>query len=141
MKKFKNLTFTLRVLIGSIIMLHGLVRVFFVQEYIDFVVTHFISDINNKNLLIMGATFLPFLEFVSGAFVFFRVGIKKAVASAFCISFLMGFFILLGNLSYYRLLYHILIMLALVVIFIRYRNLCLNESVYNLSKSKIDSWS
>ena len=95
----------LRIFTGLIIAFHGLLRIVFINKYINFVHQNFSDLIPVEPLLTMGAALLPFLEFFVGLLLIFRVGNRRTVCVAVLISLFMSVFIIAGNL-YPRLIYH-----------------------------------
>ena len=118
MKKFKNLTHALRMVAGSIIMLHGLLRIIFLSTYLEFVLTHFYDVIPSENALTIGASLLPFIEFFTGLLIVSNVNTKKAILAGLCISLLMSVLIVIENL-YPRLIYHSIVVVMLGLIYLR----------------------
>ena len=109
MNKYKKSTI-LRVIIGTIVVMNGLIGVIFINDCVDFALDHFGNlFMNNNDFLMIIAVFLPFLQFLIGAFILCKICVKKSLTFALIISLMMIFFIVVGNLHYSRLIYHILI--------------------------------
>lgn len=105
MNKFRNITYTIRVVTGVIILLHGLLRIIYLDTYIEFVLTHFYDMLPTETGLTVGASLFPFIEFFTGLLIISNVNIKKSIRIAFCISLVMICFIIADQL-YSRLIYH-----------------------------------
>lgn len=136
MKKNKNTT-RLRIIIGIVVIIHGLMRVAFINDYVDFVLHHFDDLSISDDLLMISATFLPFLEFLIGAFILCKIGVKKSLILALLISLLMIVFIILGNLHYTRLIYHIVIVGGIMFLLNMNQATAIIDFLYKLSKGKI----
>lgn len=105
MDRFKNITYTLRVMLGAIIMVHGLLRILFLSKYISFVINQFYNVIPNETWLTLSASLLPFLEFFIGLLIIYNVKSKIAIWVAIVLSLLTSIFLVFKNL-YPRLIYH-----------------------------------
>lgn len=105
MRKFRDFYFTLRIVTGSIILLHGLLRILFINRYIEFVLHNFSDVVETETILLVGAALFPFLEFFTGLMIITNVAIKRSLLVGFLISLIMVGFILVGGL-YPRLIYH-----------------------------------
>ena len=105
MRKFRDVHFTLRIVTGSIILLHGLLRIIFINKYIDFVLQNFSDVVASETILLIGAALFPFIEFFTGLLIITNVALKRSLIAGFLISVVMVGFILAGGL-YPRLIYH-----------------------------------
>ncbi len=108
----------MRILVGALISLHGLLRIFFINDYINFVNENFLEFVNNESLLTVGAALLPFLEFFVGLLIIFRIRFKAALVMGLLISVIMSVFILMGSL-YPRLIYHSIIILMVISLLVK----------------------
>ncbi|GEQ86860.1 hypothetical protein ULMS_23680 [Patiriisocius marinistellae] len=139
MNALNNKYFIIRKILGLVIVFHGLYRIVTILNYVDFVSQHLSGIITNQTVLVVRTTLLPFLEFLSGALLFMKVGVKRSAFFATIISIIMVVFIIIGDLGIIRLLYHFLVLVGLAYIIYAYRPLILNERNFNISKSKINS--
>jgi len=105
MRKFRDVHFTLRIVTGSIILLHGLLRIIFINKHIDFVFQNFSDLVATETILLVGAALFPFIEFFTGLLIITNVAIKRSLVAGFFISIIMVGFILIAGL-YPRLIYH-----------------------------------
>lgn len=106
----------LRIVTGLLITLHGLLRIIFIDKYINFVHQHYYDIIPIESLLTIGSSLLPFIEFFVGLLVAFNVGYKRTLFAALLVSLFMSLFIIVGSL-YPRLIYHGVICALLVSIY------------------------
>ena len=121
MAKFKNVQFTVRVILGGIIMLHGIYRIFSIREYLDIVLTDY-NQFINQELFIISASLFPFLEFFLGALLVFKIGVNKASLIALVITSIMAFGSVIGDMSITHLVYNIIVIGMLVCLLsIRYK--------------------
>ena len=127
MRIIRNFDIILRMTIGLAVAIHGFIRVIGIYDYVDFVVARLDPIFNNDSLLIFGATLLPFLEVLSGLLIFFRLNMKTAVLVALSICLIMSVMIILGNLSTYRLVFHVLMIIGLLILYFRYRDLFISN--------------
>ena len=114
---FKDLANTLRIITGSVIIIHGLSRIVLLSNYFSFVLEQFYDIFPAENVLTIGAALLPFIEFFIGLLIITNVCIKKTVGAAFFISMVMVFFIMLKDL-YPRLIYHCFVVGLLLIVYI-----------------------
>lgn len=137
-RKFKNVKYSIRVLLGSVIMLHGLSRIFFIRDYVDFVLINF-GGYANKEALILVASFIPFLEFLLGSLLVFKISVKRSAIITLLISFFMITCILVGELSAFRLIYHV-ILIGTICYFLSLKDEFPSVAdLINRPKSKVDS--
>ena len=131
MAKFKNVQFTVRVILGGIIMLHGIYRIFSIREYLDIVLTDY-NQFINQELFIISASLFPFLEFFLGALLVFKIGVNKASLIALVITSIMAFGSVIGDMSITHLVYNIIVIGMLVCLLsIRYKLINSPESQIN----------
>ncbi len=115
LEKFRNTQYSVRVLTGAIISLHGLLRIIFIDDYVNFVLASYSEVVGSSTLLLIGATFLPFLEFFTGLLIIFKVAIKRVVLAGVLLSVVMIIFILLGQM-YPRIIYHAVVIILLAFV-------------------------
>lgn len=115
MQAYKTIFCPIRVLVGSLIAIHGLLRIADISSYIEFVLDNFAGVLPFENLLIFGGALLPFLEFFTGMLIVFRIQLKRALWVGLFISVLMSTFILVGNM-YERLIYHSIVVIGLGIV-------------------------
>ncbi|GER60278.1 hypothetical protein [Patiriisocius marinus] len=131
MAKFKNVQFTVRVILGGIIMLHGIYRIFSIREYLDIVLIDYNQSINQE-LFIISASIFPFLEFFLGALLVFKIGVNKASLTALIITSIMAFGSVIDDVSITHLIYNTIVMSMLVCLLgIRYKLINSSESQIN----------
>ncbi|MEL6812995.1 MAG: hypothetical protein AAFP76_16845 [Bacteroidota bacterium] len=117
MRAYKSFYCHLRILIGLAITAHGLLRIYDISEYSNFVLTSYYDMIPSENFLLIASIVFPFLEFFTGWLITLKIGIKRALEMGFFISLVMVFFILLGG-TYERLLYHAAVLTGLSIIYL-----------------------
>jgi|GEM_PF-6591766 len=115
MNTFRNAQFSVRALTGVIILLHALLRIVFIDEYINFVLLNYSEVVQSQTVLIIVASLIPFLEFFTGLLLIFKVAVKRSVLAGISISVIMVVFILLGQI-YLLLIYHAIIFALLVLV-------------------------
>ena len=115
----QNVYMKIRILTGGIIALHGLLRIIFIERYIDFVFENFFHVLPAENLLTIGAAIIPFVEFFVGLLILTNISLKKSIVFSACLSIMMMVFIVVGDL-YQRLIYHSLIILLMAVVYINH---------------------
>lgn len=115
MRKFKDLTYCLRMITGVTIMAHGLIRIVQINDYINFVLDSFSGSGFTETLLILGSALFPFLEFFTGLLFIYNLALRRAVATGFFISLIMSAFIIAGNM-YPRLVYHSFVFVLLLLV-------------------------
>ena len=115
MKKIIEIYFTLRVVTGSIILIHGLLRIIFINSYLEFVLQNFSELLTVDTLLLIGVVLFPFLEFFTGLLIIMNVHLKRSLAVGFLISLIMVSFIVMGSL-YPRLIYHTVVLALLFLL-------------------------
>ena len=114
-RKYRDVHFALRIATGSIMLLHGLLRIIFINTYIDFVINNFSEIVGTNTILLVIATLFPFIEFFIGLLIVTNVSLKKSLWSGFLITAIMVGFILVGGL-YLRLIYHAFMLVLLFLI-------------------------
>lgn len=121
MKHVEALYRYLRITTGVIIALHGLLRIIFIDKYVDFVQSNFSEMIPSENALVIGAALFPFLEFFTGLLIIINLRIQRALTAGFLISLVMSYYIVAGHL-YLRLIYHAVIFCAIGTLFFMLSN-------------------
>ncbi|MDC8004518.1 hypothetical protein POV27_10705 [Aureisphaera galaxeae] len=102
----------IRLVVGSIIAIHGLIRIVDIGGYTDFILSNFKGTLPFDTLLVIGGALFPFLEFFTGLLICFNITLKKSIMVGFFISVVMSIFILVGNM-YERLIYHTIVLIGL----------------------------
>lgn len=115
MHAYKIIYCPVRVLVGLIIAVHGLLRIADISSYIDFVLNNYSGVIPFENLLVVGGALFPFLEFFTGMLIVFRIHLKRALWVALFISLVMSTFIVVGSM-YERLIYHSFVLIGLGIV-------------------------
>ncbi len=105
-----------RIVTGSIITLHGLLRIIFIDKYVDFVQQHFSEMIPSENALVIGAALFPFIEFFTGLLIAINLKIKQSLTAGILISLVMSYYIIAGHL-YVRLIYHAIVCGAIAMLY------------------------
>jgi thiosulfate dehydrogenase [quinone] large subunit len=116
MKKLKDVRFLLRVATGIIIMLHGLLRIVNLNEYVDFVVANFSRFLGGEFMLTVWGFGVPFIEFCVGLLLTLNIGYKKTIITGIVISFTMSVFLIAGSM-YPKLIYHGLVLVLLSTLY------------------------
>ena len=96
-------------------LLHGLLRIIFINTYIDFVLNNFSEIVGTNTILLVIAALFPFVEFFIGLLIVTNVSLKKSLLSGVLITAIMVGFILVGGL-YLRLIYHAFMLVLLFLI-------------------------
>ncbi|MGJ8666666.1 MAG: hypothetical protein ACSHW7_09890 [Patiriisocius sp.] len=136
----KNTFFIVRKLTGLAIVLHALYSVATITSHVDFVTNEFPEFFGNKDVLIIAATIFPFLEFLAGALLFMKIHVKTSAVIAGILSMVILLFIVISGVNFLPLMYHIIIVSALLYIFKAYRPSILDDRLLDFPKSKVDSW-
>ncbi len=108
----------IRVVTGGIIALHGLLRIIFIEKYIDFVFINFFDIIPAENLLTIGSAVIPFVEFFVGLLILTKINLRKSIVFSLGISVFMMLFIVAGSL-YERLVYHFVVIVLMLVVYFK----------------------
>lgn len=140
MKRIKELATNPRFIAGIIIAVHGLLRILFINKYIDFVLTNFNDFLPSEMVLTIGSALFPFIEFFAGLLLLYNVSIKQSTWLGILISVVMSIFIVAAQM-YTRLIYHVVIVSMLTIVLMQSQ---IKQSGANLlegAKSKIDPWS
>ena len=140
MKRFKEIRITPRFVAGTIIAIHGLLRILFINKYIDFVLINFNDFIPSELLLTIGSSLMPFIEFFAGLLLLFNVSIKQSTWLGIWISIIMSAFIIAAGM-YTRLIYHVDVVVVLSMILMQKQLKKSNQNLLEGPKSKIDAWS
>ncbi|MBX2827121.1 MAG: hypothetical protein KTR22_03120 [Flavobacteriaceae bacterium] len=118
MLEYRKFYYVLRLLVGGVISIHGLIRIVDIGNYIDFVLSNYEGVLPFETLLIIGGALFPFLEFFTGMLISFNIRLRKAIMIGFFISIVMGIFILVGNM-YERLIYHTIVLIGLTLLLLK----------------------
>ena len=105
-----------RIVTGIIITLHGLLRIIFINTYVDFVQANFSDIIPSENILVIGATLFPFVEFFTGLLITMNLKIRQSLVMGALISIVMSYYIVVGHL-YIRLIYHVVVCSAIALLY------------------------
>ena len=106
----------LRILTGSIIASHGLLRIIFIEKHTDSVYESFYEIIPFETLLLAGSAIFPFVEFFIGLLIIFNLGKKGALLGGFIISLIMSAFIIASG-AYLGLIYHVVVIILLAYLY------------------------
>lgn len=106
----------LRVLTGGVIAIHGLFRIIFIGNYIDFVHKNFLEIIPFETALTISSALFPFIEFFAGLLIVSNIKLERSILFGGIISIIMSFFIIIGS-QYEWLVYHGLILLFLTIVY------------------------
>jgi len=98
----------LHVLTGCIIAIHGLLRILFLDQYMDFVDQNYGDMFVSETILTVGSALLPFIEFFVGLLIVFKVSPKLSLLGALFLSVLTVGFIISANV-YPWLIYHFIV--------------------------------
>lgn len=139
MKRLKELTTNPRFIAGTVIAAHGLLRVLFINKYIDFVLTNFNDFLPSEVALTIGSALIPFVEFFAGLLLLMNVSIKQSTWLGISISVVMSAFIIAAQM-YTRLIYHELIVAILIAVLWQAQLKHTGKSLLEGSKGKVDPW-
>lgn len=113
---------------GGLIALHGLIRIFSIAAYIEFVQQNFHGAVLGDTMMTIGSALLPFLEFFIGLLVICRIHMRNSLLFGLLISLIMAAFIVVGHL-YPRLIYHVVaVALILATSYYECKNRALKQS-------------
>ena len=101
----KNTLGIVRILIGIIVASHGMLRILFLNIYIEFVVSHFYEVIPHEATLTICFSILPFLELFMGLLIIFKIELKRFVFLGLSLSLLVSILLIYKHL-YLELLYY-----------------------------------
>ena len=79
MRTFKNIEIAVRVVFGVFLLIHGLYRIIFIEDYIENALSNS-SVFFGKELVIAFASILPFIEFFIGALLFFKLFLNSSLS-------------------------------------------------------------
>jgi len=139
MIEFRELKITPRTIAGTIIVIHGLLRILFINKYIDFVLVNFNEFLPSEIVLTMGSALFPFIAFFVGLLLLYNVSIRQSTWVGILISVVMSAFIVAAQM-YGRLIYHVIIVSILIVALMQKQLKNSGSNLLEGTKGKIDPW-
>lgn len=103
-------------IVGILILGRGLFHIIFMGNYIEYVSSKFFNNLPFESLLIICASFFPFIEFFIGLLLIFKVKLKKTLITSILVYVTLIVFTII-EAYYEQTAYLLIVLLSLIYIY------------------------